>query len=76
MNLQTVGRLIAERRRAKRLTLGQLAAQAGVGRSTLAALEAGKLREFGFVKISRLCSVVGLVLEAHPSPLDKPLMPH
>lgn len=76
MNLLTIGHLIAERRRAQRLTLDQLATQAGVGRSTLAALEAGKLRELGFVKISRLCSAVGLVLDAHPFLLDKPLMPH
>lgn len=76
MNLQAVGRLIAERRRARRLTLRELAANAGVGRSTLAALEAGKIVELGFVKVARLCAAVDLVLEARPLQLDAPLMDH
>jgi transcriptional regulator with XRE-family HTH domain len=76
MNLQSIGRLIAERRRAKGLTLTQLAAQAAVGRSTLAALEAGKLPELGLERVARLCAAVDLVLEARPLELSKPLMAH
>ena len=76
MNLQSIGRLIAERRRAKGLTLTQLAAQAAVGRSTLAALEAGKLPELGLERIARLCAAVDLVLEARPLELEQPLMAH
>ena len=76
MNLHTMGRLIAERRRAKRLTLHELAAAAGVGRSTLAALEAGKAAELGFAKVVRLCAAVDLVLEARPLTLESPLMAH
>lgn len=76
MNLQAVGRLIAERRRARGLTLRQLAATAGIGRSTLAALEAGKASELGFVKVARLCSAVDLTLEARPLTLEAPLMEH
>jgi transcriptional regulator with XRE-family HTH domain len=76
MNLSSVGYLIAQRRRAKGLTLAALASSAGVGRSTLAALEAGKLAELGFVKVARLCDAVGLVLEARPLELETPLMPH
>lgn len=76
MNLQTTGRLIAERRRAKGLTLQQLAAQAGVGRSTLAALEAGKLGELGFTKVARICAALDLILEARPPALETPLMTH
>jgi transcriptional regulator with XRE-family HTH domain len=76
MNLQTIGHLIAERRRAKGLTLTQLAAQAAVGRSTLAALEAGKLRELGLERVARLCAAVDLVLEARPLELNEPLMAH
>jgi len=60
MNLQTIGHLIAEGRRAKGLTLTQLAAQAAVGRSTLAALEAGKLPELGLERVARLCAAVDL----------------
>src|SRR5580692_8443210 len=76
MNLQTIGHLIAEQRRAKGLTLTQLAAKAEVGRSTLAALEAGKLRELGLERVVRLCAAVDLVLEVRPLELNEPLMAH
>ena len=76
MELHTLGRMIAERRRAKGLTLQQLASAAGVGRSTLAALENGKIAELGFAKVARLCAAVDLVLDARPPVLDAPLMPH
>jgi transcriptional regulator with XRE-family HTH domain len=76
MNLQTIGQLIAEQRRAKGLTLTRLAAQAAVGRSTLAALEAGKLPELGLERVARLCAAVDLVLEVRPVELNEPLMAH
>jgi transcriptional regulator with XRE-family HTH domain len=76
MTLASVGHLIGNRRRALGMTLAQLASAARVGRSTLAALETGKLSELGFVKLTRLCAVVGLVLEARPMALDAPLMTH
>ncbi len=76
MNLQTIGHLIAEQRRAKGLTLSQLAAQAAVGRSTLAALAAGKLPELGLERVARLCAAVYLVLEVRPLSLTEPLMAH
>lgn len=76
MNLQTIGHLIAERRRAKGLTLTQLSTQAAVGRSTLAALEAGKLPELGLERVARLCAAVDLVLEVRPLELNQPLMAH
>ncbi len=76
MQLHALGQLIAARRRAKGLTLQQLASAARVGRSTLAALEAGTLAELGYAKVARLCAAVGLALEARPPPLAAPLMPH
>jgi len=76
VNLTTVGQLVAQRRRAKRLTLEQLARSAGVGRSTLAALEAGKIAELGFAKVERICAAADLVLEVRTQALDEPLMPH
>jgi transcriptional regulator with XRE-family HTH domain len=76
MNLQRVGILVAERRRAQGITLQALATEAQVGRSTLAALEAGKLRELGYGKVARICAAVGLVLEALPLTLEKPLVRH
>ena len=76
MNLLAMGKLIAERRRSKGLTLHALAAAAGVGRSTLAALEAGKLAELGYAKVERICAVLDLTLTARPPELDAPLMAH
>ena len=76
MNLQVIGRAIAGRRRDAGLTLSELAAQAGVGRSTLAALESGKLRELGLGRVARLCAAVGLVLDVRPMSLEAPLMAH
>ena len=76
MNLTSLGRMIAAQRRVLGLTGAALAAAAGVGRSTLAALEAGKLPELGFSKVARICAAVGIVLEARPPLLDAPLMQH
>ncbi|OFZ98308.1 MAG: hypothetical protein A3H35_04020 [Betaproteobacteria bacterium RIFCSPLOWO2_02_FULL_62_17] len=76
MNLQSIGELIARRRRDKGLTLRQLADAAGIGRSTLAALERGRTAELGFAKIARLCAAVDLALEARPVTLEAPLMAH
>ncbi|TAK53972.1 MAG: XRE family transcriptional regulator [Gammaproteobacteria bacterium] len=76
MDLRAVGQLIARCRRERGLTLTQLAAAAGVGRSTLAALEGGKLRELGFGKVARLCAAVDLVIDLRPPLLATPLMPH
>jgi transcriptional regulator with XRE-family HTH domain len=76
MDLRSIGHLVAQRRRAKALTLRALAARAGVGRSTLAALEAGTLPELGLAKVARVCAAVDLVLEARPLALEAPLMPH
>jgi transcriptional regulator with XRE-family HTH domain len=76
MNLQSIGALIAERRRGRGLTLSQLAARARVGRSTLAALESGKLAELGLGRVARICEALDLVLEARPLRLEAPLMAH
>lgn len=76
MNLTDLGRRIAERRREKGLTLRALAQAAGVGRSTLAALEHGRMPELGYTKVARLCAALDLELEARPVPLTAPLMRH
>ena len=76
MDLRSIGRFIAERRRAKGLTLHELAAQARVGRSTLAALETGKLAELGLNKVARICAALDLVLDLRPPELAAPLMAH
>jgi transcriptional regulator with XRE-family HTH domain len=76
MDLRTVGRLVRERRRSQQRTLAEVSSAAHVGRSTLAALESGKLEELGFAKVERICAALGLVLEARPTVLHEPLMEH
>jgi len=76
MNLHGVGKIVGERRRSRGLTLRALAAKAHVGRSTLAALEAGKLAELGYGRVARICDAVDLVLEARLLMLETPLTPH
>ncbi len=73
MDLASLGRLISEQRCARGLTLAGLAAEAGVGRSTLAALESGKLPELGFSKVVRICTAAGILLESRPPLLYRPL---
>ena len=76
MNLEGIGLRVAERRRAQGRTLQALATEARVGRSTLAAFEAGKLGELGYGKVARICAAVGLVLEVRPMTLERPLARH
>lgn len=76
MDLRSIGELIAVRRRAQGLTLAELAGLARVGRSTLAALEAGKLPELGLTRVARICAAVNLLLEARPLALKEPLITH
>jgi transcriptional regulator with XRE-family HTH domain len=63
LDLSTVGRAIAERRSKLRLTQAALAKRAGIGRSTLDALENGRMTELGFSKIARLTATLGLELQ-------------
>jgi transcriptional regulator with XRE-family HTH domain len=66
MDLFSLGLFIGERRHAEGLRLIDVAETAGVGRSTLAALESGKLPELGFNKVARICEAVGILLETRP----------
>ncbi len=76
MDLQSAGSLVAARRRAMGKTLVQVAARAAVGRSTLAAFEAGKLPELGFARVARICAAVDLVVDVRPPLLESPIIPH
>jgi transcriptional regulator with XRE-family HTH domain len=62
LTLSSIGEQIAERRKSLRLSQTALAKQAGVGRSTLDALENGRSGELGFSKIIKLLTALGLEL--------------
>lgn len=76
MDLRRIGSLVGQCRRSQKRTLAEVASAALVGRSTLAALESGKLKELGFMKVERICAALGLTLEARSPVLDAPLMEH
>ena len=76
MDLVSIGALVAARRRDRGLTLAQLARSAGVGRSTLAALESGKLPELGFGRVARICAAVDLVVDVREPLLGTAIIPH
>ncbi|ARP83822.1 hypothetical protein CAL12_25425 [Bordetella genomosp. 8] len=77
MTPDEIGHLVAERRRALRLTQTDLAARAGVGRRTLIELESGSgTTDIGFRKFERILNAVGLTLsvtEAHRRPTEDEL---
>lgn len=62
LDLELLGERIAQRRRELGMTQPELARRAGVGRSTLAALEGGKMAELGFNKVAHILAALGLDL--------------
>lgn len=72
LDLGQVGELVAACRREQGLTQAELARRARIGRSTLAALEAGRIGELGFGKVSMLLAVLGLTLRIVPANHGRP----
>jgi transcriptional regulator with XRE-family HTH domain len=62
LNLTSLGEQIATRRKALGLSQTALAQKAGVGRSTLEALENARLGELGYAKITNILAAMGLEL--------------
>ena len=63
LDLRTLGSTIAARRKSQKLSQQTLAGRASLGRSTLNALENGRLGELGFSRITKVLSALGLVLK-------------
>ena len=72
--ITSIGEQIAARRKSLGLTQAALARQAGVGRSTLDALENGRLGELGLSKIVRLLLALGLELSIGESSPHRPTL--
>ena len=62
MDIETVGKAIASRRKASGITQDQLARRAGVSRATIGALEGLAQRELGLNKIVAILNVLKLDL--------------
>ena len=69
-----LGNAIATRRKAMGLAQKGLAGKAGVGRSTLDALENARLGELGFVKVARILAALGLQLKLQEAGSNRPTL--
>lgn len=67
-NLIDLGKEVARLRNEKGLTQKQLGAMAGMGQSTLARFETGRVAEFGARKLLRLLEVLGHGLMTSAAP--------
>jgi transcriptional regulator with XRE-family HTH domain len=74
LTLLSIGEQIGAKRKALGLSQTALANQARIGRSTLDALENGRIGELGFSKIERLLSVLGLELKIQESASRRPTL--
>jgi transcriptional regulator with XRE-family HTH domain len=63
LTIFTLGSQIAARRRKLGLSQAELAKKASIGRSTLDALENGRIGELGFSKITKILSALGMELK-------------
>ncbi len=72
--LPTLGESIAARRKALGLSQVMLARKAGVGRSTLDALENARLGELGFVKVGRILAALGLEMKIQEARSKRPTL--
>jgi transcriptional regulator with XRE-family HTH domain len=69
-----IGRDVAARRKELNQTQAELAKRAGIGLSTLDALENGRLGELGVSRIIRVLSALGLELKIQPMASDRPTL--
>ena len=74
IGLAVIGAEIASYRREANLTQAELALRARIGRSTLDALENGRLGELGFSKIARIFAALGLELKIASIRQDRPTL--
>jgi transcriptional regulator with XRE-family HTH domain len=74
MNLISLGEQIAARRKALGMSQATLARKAGVGRSTLEALENARLGELGYAKITNILAALGLELRLQEAASRRPTL--
>lgn len=74
IHLDDIAQSVRTNRKARRLTQHQLAAQAGVSRALIAALEGGRLAELGVKKLIRILNALGLELRIATLNLSRPTL--
>lgn len=74
IDLISIGRQIARRRKELKLSQTELSKQAGVSRATIDAVENGRARELGFSKLSKLLAALSLELTLQPARSQRPTL--
>ena len=74
LDLISIGRQIADQRKALRISQAGLALRARLGRATVDALENGRTGELGFAKLTRLLAVLGLELKLQAATSQRPTL--
>ncbi|MHB1675446.1 MAG: helix-turn-helix domain-containing protein [Acidobacteriaceae bacterium] len=74
LSLTSIAEQIAQKRRALGLSQTALAEKAHVGRSTLDALENGRMGELGYTKINNILTALGLELRIHEANSRRPTL--
>jgi transcriptional regulator with XRE-family HTH domain len=74
LTISSIGDQIARRRKTLHMTQATLAKQAGVGHSTIDALENGRLGELGISKTIKLLAALGLELSIQESSARRPTL--
>lgn len=74
LDLISIGKQIADRRKALALSQAELARRAGLSRATVESLENARAGELGFSKVSRLLTAVGLELKLQPANSQRPTL--
>jgi transcriptional regulator with XRE-family HTH domain len=72
--LSTIAEQIASKRKAMGLSQAALAKKARVSRSTIDALENGRLGELGYAKITNILSALGLELKLQEAGARRPTL--
>ena len=72
--LSSIAEQIAARRKALKLSQAALAKKSGVSRSTLDALENGRMGELGFSKVTNILATLGLELSLGEASAGRPTL--
>jgi transcriptional regulator with XRE-family HTH domain len=74
LDILTIGKRVAEKRKSLKWTQLELARKAQVSRATLEALENGRLGELGFSKLSKILAALGFELKLEQAALRRPTL--
>ena len=74
LDLISIGKEIAKRRKTLKLSQAALSRKAGLSRATLDALENGRAGEMGFSKVTKLLAALGLELTLQTARSNRPTL--